>query len=114
MKLTYHEKNGYLIPDVTAPEASEIGIWGKRRADYLRKNRRPIYTGLQLAGKLNAHLEEVDRQANEAMELLIRQMAEREGITEHLKVVDQMAWIGAMNSIRARSKEMVSLELTCC
>ena len=85
-----------------------------RRADYLRRNRRPIYTGLQLAGKLNAHLEEVDRQASEMMDLLIRQMAKREGVTEQLRVVDQMAWIGAMNSIRARSKEMVSQELICC
>ena len=82
-----------------------------RRADYLRRNRRPIYTGLQLAGKLNAHLEEVDRQANEAMELLIRQMAEREGITEQLKAAAQLAWIGAMNNIRQRAEEIVFQEV---
>ena len=73
MNNTYHEENGYLLPNVTVPVDPKIGIWGKRRADYLRKNRRPIYIGLQLSGKLNAHLEEVDRQANEMMELLIRQ-----------------------------------------
>lgn len=75
MKLTYHEENGYLIPDVTAPEAPKIGIWGRRRADYLRKHRNPIYTGLQLSGKLNAHLEEIDRQASEMIEVLIRKMS---------------------------------------
>ena len=107
MKLTYHEENGYLIPDVTVPVAPEIGIWGKRRADYLKRNRRPIYTALQLGGKLNAHLEEVDRQAQEMFGLLISQMADREGITEELKARDQMAWIRAMNSIRQRAEEIV-------
>ena len=111
MKLTYHEKNGYLIPDVNAPESPQIGVWGMRRADFLRKNRRPIYTALQLGGKLNAHLEEVDRQANEMFTLLISQMVEHEGITEKLKARDQMAWIGAMNNIRQRAEEMVWQEL---
>ncbi len=111
MKLTYHEENGYVIPNVTAPEAPKIGVWGRRRADYLRKNRRPLYTGMQLAGKLNAHLEEVDRQANEMMEMLIRQMVEREGVTEELKAKDQMAWVGAMNSIRRRAEEIVYQEI---
>ena len=114
MNITYHEKNGYLLPNVTIPEDPKIGVWGRRRTNYLKKNRHPIYTGLQLAGKLNAHLEEVDRQANEMMELLIWQMAEREGVTEELKAKDQMAWIGAMNSVRARAEEMVSQELICC
>ncbi len=111
MKLTYHEENGYLIPDVNAPESPQIGVWGMRRAGYLKKNRRPIYTALQLGRQLNAHLEEVDRQASEMMELLITQMAEREGVTEELKARDQMAWIGAMNSIRQRAEKMVWQEL---
>ncbi len=111
MKLTYHEKNGYLIPDVTAPPAPKIGVWGTRRKEYLRQHRRPVYTALQLGGKLNAHLEAVDRQASEMMELLITQMAEREGVTEELKVRDQMAWSGAMNSIRQRAEEVVWQEL---
>ena len=111
MKLTYHEENGYLIPDVTAPVGPEIGIWGRRRADYLRKNRRPIYTALQLGGKLNTHLEEVDRQAQEMFDLLISQMVEQEGVTEELKARDQMAWIGSMNNIRQRAEEIVYREL---
>ncbi len=111
MKLTYHEENGYLIPNVATPESPQIGVWGTRRKEYLRQHRRPIYTALQLAGKLNAHLEEVDRQAQEMCDLLIRQMAEREGFTEGLKANDQMAWIGAMNSIRQRAEEIVYQEL---
>ena len=111
MKLTYHEENGYLIPDVAAPPATKIGVWGTQRKEYLRQHRRPVYTGLQLAGKLNAHLEEVDRQAQEMFDLLISQMADREGITEQLKARDQMAWIGAMNNIRQRAEEIVWQEL---
>ena len=66
---------------------------------------------MQLSGKLNAHLEEVDRQANEMMELLIRQMAEWEGFTEELKANDQMAWIRAMNNILERAEEIVYQEV---
>ena len=111
MNITYHEKNGYLLPIVTVPEDPKIGVWGRRRANYLKKNRHPIYTGLQLAGKLNAHLEEVDRQASEMMDLLIQQMAEREGVTEELKANDQLAWVGAMNNIRQRAEKIVFQEV---
>ena len=111
MNITYHEKNGYLLPNVTVPEDPKIGVWGRRRANYLKKNRHPIYTGLQLAGKLNAHLEEVDRQASEMMDLLIQQMAEREGVTEELKAKDQLAWVGAMNNIRQRAEKIVFQEV---
>ena len=111
MKLTYHEENGYLIPNVATPESPQIGVWGTRRKEYLRQHRRPIYTALQLAGKLNAHLEEVDRQAREMRELLITQMAEQEGVTEELKARDQMAWIGSLNNIRQRAEEIVYREM---
>ena len=111
MSITYHEKNGFLIPNVIVPQSPRIGIWGKRRADYLRKNRRPIYTGMQLAGKLNAHLEEVDRQAREMMDLLTRQMAARENVTEQLKAQNQMLWVQRMNNIRDRAMEVVNNDL---
>ena len=68
-----------LIPDLIPPASPRIGIWGIRRSNHLRKHRNGIYTGLLLSGKLNAHLEETDRSANEIYELLIRQYAEREG-----------------------------------
>ena len=111
MKLTYHDENGYLIPDLIAPDSPTIGVWGMRRLAYLRQHRRPIYSGMLMTGNLNAHLEEVDRAAEEMMELLMAQMAEREGVTEQLKAEDQMAWVQAMNSIRSRAEEIVLAEL---
>ena len=111
MKLTYHDENGYLIPDLIAPESPAVGVWGMRRLAYLRQHRRPIYSGMLMAGTLNAHLEEIDHAAEEMMELLMAQMAEREGVTEQLKAEDQMAWVQAMNSIRNRAEEIVLAEL---
>lgn len=109
--LTYHWEGDYLIPDLVAPEAPHIGIWGLRRKDYLLKNKKPIYTGMLLSGKLNAHLEEVDRSADEMFSQLVEQMAAQEGITEQLKASNQMAWVGAMNNIRMRATETVCNDL---
>lgn len=111
MKLVYHWEGDYLIPNLLPPEEPKIGIWGKRRMEYLRKHRNPIYIGMQLAGKLNAHLEEVDQQAQEMLDLLIRQMAEREGVTEQFKATNQIAWVQDMNHIRQRAEEIVYREL---
>ena len=84
---------------------------GMRRREFLRKHHGGIYTGLLLSGKLNAHLEEIDRSANEMLNLLITQYAERERITEELKAQDQMEWIRRMGSIRERAEETVFSEL---
>lgn len=111
MELTYHTEGEYLIPDLIAPESPAVGVWGMRRLAYLRQHRRPIYSGMLMTGNLNAHLEEVDRAAEEMMELLMAQIAEREGVTEQLKAEDQMAWVQAMNSIRSRAEEIVLAEL---
>ena len=111
MKLTYHDENGYLIPDLIAPDSPAVGVWGMRRLAYLRQHRRPIYSGMLMTGTLNAHLEEIDRAAEEMTELLMAQMAERLGVTDHLKAEDQMAWVQAMNSIRNRAEEIVLAEL---
>ena len=108
---TYHREGDYLIPDLTPPPSPHIGIWGFRRKNYLLKNREPIYAAMLLSGKLNAHLEEVNRQAEEMLFRLVDQMARAEGITEQLKATDQMAWVGTMNNIRARAEEMVYTEL---
>jgi len=82
-----------------------------RRRNYLQKYHGGIYTGLLLSGKLNAHLEEIDRSANEMLNLLITQYAERERITEELKAQDQMEWIRRMGSIRERAEETVFSDL---
>ena len=93
MKLTYHDENGYLIPDLIVPESPAVGVWGMRRLAYLREHRRPVYSGMLMTGTLNAHLEEIDHAAEAMLELLMAQMAEQEGVTEHLKAEDQMAWV---------------------
>lgn len=110
-ELTYHRHGDYLIPDLKAPEAPRIGKYGTMRHQYLRNHHRGIFDGMLLKGTLNAHLEEIDRQANEMMERLTTQMAQREGVTEVLKARDQMAWVGAMNNIHNRAEEIVLHDL---
>ena len=111
LELTYHWEGDYLIPDLDPPEAPRIGKYGAMRHNYLRDYHRGVFDGMLLTGRLNAHLEEVDRQANEMMERLTTQMAKSEGVTEQLKAADQMAWVGAMNNIKDRAEEIVLNEL---
>lgn len=106
-KLTYHREGDYMIPNLIAPEVESIGIWGRRRKEYLEKYRNGIYTGMLLSGKLNAHLAEIDRQAEEMFEHLMCQMAAEQGVTERLKAENQMAWVGAMNNIRNAVEEVI-------
>ena len=112
-ELTYHREGDYLIPDLIPPEIPRIGVWGKRQREFLRKHNDGIYTGLLLSGKLNAHLEEIDRSASEMFDLLMKQYAEREGVTEELKALDQMEWVQRMYSIRERVEEVMLQEFIC-
>ena len=107
MNTTYHREGDYLLPDLVPPESPKIGVWGMKRRDYLRKNHDGIYTGMLLSGKLNAHLEAIDRSANEMFDLLMKQYTAREGVTEQLKAENQMEWVRRMNSIRERVGEIV-------
>ncbi len=109
--ITYHGEGDYLLPDLVPPESPHIGIWGMRRRDYLKKHHDGIYNGMLLTGKLNAHLEEIDRSANEMFDLLVKQYAEREGVTEQLKAENQMEWVRRMNSIRDRAEEVMMTNL---
>ena len=108
---TYHREGDYLLPDLKAPEAPRIGKYGLLRHQDLRAYKRAILTGLQTSGKLNAHLEKIDREATEMEQRLIAQVAAAEGVTESLKRRDQMAWVGAMNNIRNRAEEIVLNDL---
>ena len=110
-ELTYHQNGDYLIPDLEAPEAPKIGKYGTLRHQYLRNHHRGIFDGMLLKGTLNAHLEEIDRQANEMMDRLTAQMAQTEGVTEALKARNQMAWVQAMNSIKNRAEEIILNDL---
>ncbi len=108
---TYHQEGDYLIPDLVAPEAPNIGIWGQRRRRYLKEYHRILYNSMLYSGTLNAHLEEVDRSATEIFDRLVKQMSAQQGITEALKAQDQMAWVVTMNNIRSAATEIVTKEV---
>lgn len=108
--LTYRQAGDYLLPELEVPETPKIGVWGNRREAYLREQRNGIYTGLLVTGELNAHLEEIDRSAEEMLSRLVTEMAAREQVTETLKASDQMERVRRMNSIRNRAEEVVFAE----
>lgn len=111
---TYHlGEDGMLYPDLLPPEedAPTYGKYGRMRCTYLREHHEGLYPGLLLSGKLNAYLNEIDETAHARMELLTKQMAASQGVTEELKTRDQMAWVGAMNNIRSAAEEIVCTEL---
>ncbi len=112
---TYHEENGYLIPNLTLPPEEEkpIGIWGQRHKRYLKEHRKATYTTLLTSGKLNCYLADIDQQAEEMFSRLVKRMAEHEDVTEALKVQDQMAWVQRMNNIRNRATEIINNDLIC-
>ena len=111
MELTYRTEGDYQLPNLDVPEAPKVGKYGMLRRSYLQKYRNGYYTGMQLSGRLNAHLEKIDRQATETVEQLTAQMAREQGVTEELKASDQMKWVGLMNSIKASVEEVVLKEL---
>ena len=120
-KYIYNEQNGlwyelqgdYYIPCLVLDkeENQPIGMWGRKYLRYIKEHRPVLYTVLLLGGKLSGHLAEIDVRATEMYDLLMKQLSEKEGITEQLKAQDQMAWVGAMNNIRNRAEEIVLSEL---
>ena len=112
-ELTYTKVEDYYLPNLLPPPEPQIGPWGQRRRDYLRKEHNPIYIGMLLAGTLKPHLEETDRHAEKLFSQMVYELALREGATEQLKANDQMAWVGLMNIIRHRAEEIVRKELIC-
>ena len=110
---TYRREGDYLIPTLELPDTEyyQIGKYGHLRQTYLRECRPGLYNTLSLNGTLYRHLAEVDQTCYERVDLLVRQMAEREDITEALKASDQMAWVGHMNNIRSRAEEIVLAEV---
>ena len=104
---TYTEANGYLIPDIEIPadEGRKIGIWRQRHLDYIKEWRNGFYSILMLNGKLNAYLADINEQAQAMHDRLMKQLAERKGIIEQLKAVNQMLWVGKMNAIHNAATE---------
>ena len=111
--LWYELQGNYYLPCLKPPEEEQvhIGIWGQRHLNYLRENRRTLLSDLQLSGKLNGYLADIDRQAEDMFFRLVKQMAEREGVSETLKAEDQMEWIQRINSIRNRAIAIVNTEI---
>lgn len=117
----YKEINGigytlvgdYYLPNLLPHQEAErpVGVWGRRRMDYLKQHRRVLFTNLLTSGGLNAHLADTDERAREMYSRLVAQMAASEGVTEELKARDQLAWVGRMNNIVARAREIVYNEV---
>ncbi len=107
---TYRQVGDYLLPNITLPEEENepIGVWGQRHLRYLKQHRKVLYTNLLTSGKLNSHLAEIDKQAEDMFFRVVKQLAEKEGVTEKLKAENQMEWVGRMNNIRARATEIVN------
>ena len=111
--LWYELQGDYYLPCLKLPEEEQqpIGVWGQRHLRYLKENRRVLLTGLQLSGMLNSYLADIDQQAQEMFERLIKQMAEREGVTEQLKAADPVKWVRMMDNVRIAATEITNAKL---
>lgn len=110
MEITYIKYEHYYLPDLVVSEEkpTTYGRFGRMRLKYLKEHRRAAYINLKTSGQLTHHLNEIDREANEMLRLVIEQMAQAQGITEQLKAEDQITWVGAMNNIRNAAEEVIS------
>ena len=113
--LDYVLTDNYYLPALRLPEDKRpIGRWGRLHKEYLKSCRPLLYNELLLSGRLQTILADLDEQAAERCRLIVRQMAQAEGITEEIKARDPVRWVQAMNSIRSRAEEIVKAELICC
>jgi hypothetical protein len=112
-EITYTQQGDYLLPDLKLPEQPkvEIGIWGRRHERYIRQHHKILYFNLLTSCKLTAYLADIDREAVEMYDRLVKQLAKQEGITEQLKSDNLMLWVKHMNSIRNQAAEIVNTEL---
>ena len=111
---TYTQVGDYLLPNLSLPteeKQANIGVWGMRRKRFLKENHRVFYANLITSGKLVAYLGDIEQQATAMFLRLVKQLAEKENVTEELKETDQMLWVQKMNNIRNRATEIVNAEL---
>ncbi len=103
----------YRLPDVTLPPEEErpIGIWGQRRLRYLKQHHKVLYYNLLTSGKLHSDLADTEKQAQALFSRLVKELVEKEGVTEQLKATDQMNWVQKMNNIRNRAMEIVNAKI---
>ena len=111
--LWYELQGDYYIPCLilSEEETQSIGLWGQRHRDYLKEHRKATYTTMLIEGKLNVYLADIDKQAGEMYLRLIKQMAEKQGVTEQLKAEKPFEWIGLMNNIQVCARELVNSEV---
>ena len=109
---TYTQQGDYVLPNLILPaENQPIGIWGQRHARYLKQYHKILYYNLLTSRKLDSYLADIDKQAEEMYFRLVKQMAEREGVTEQLKVQNQIEWVSRINNIRNRAIEVVNMDI---
>ena len=111
---TYTQQGDYLLPNLTLPaekETGNIGVWALRHKRYLKHHHKVLYYNLLTSGKFHSHLADVEEQAQDLFSRLVKEYAEKEGITEQLKSTDQMKWVGKMNAIRNAATEIINREL---
>ena len=111
---TYTQVGDYYLPNLKLPEEEKranIGVWGMRHKKFLRENHRVLYANLMTSGKLVAYLDDIERKATAMFLRLVKELAEKENVTEELKAADQMLWVQKMNNIRNRATEIVNAEL---
>ena len=111
---TYTQQGDYLLPNLALPaekETGNIGVWALRHKRYLKQHHKVLYYNLLTSGKLHSHLADTEEQAQQLFLRLVKEYAEKEGITEQLKSTDQMKWVGKMNAIRNAATEIINQEL---
>ena len=111
---TYTQVGDYMLPDFILPTEEKqqyIGIWGQRHGQYLKQHHKILYYNLLTSGKLNAHLANINEQAEDMFSRILKEMAEQQGVTEQLKASNQMVWVGKMNAIRNSAMEIINTEL---
>lgn len=112
MGCTYSKVGDIYLPNVVSVSTNyEIGIWGQRHRDYLKQYKKSHYITLLTTGNINAYLHDIDVQATELYDSLVKQLAENQGITEELKASDTLAWVGAMNNINNQITEIINYNL---
>ncbi len=111
--ISYTLQGDYYLPDLALPEQEDkpIGLWGQRHLKYIKQQRKTLYINLLTSGKLNEHLSDIDKQAEDMFFRLVKQIAECEGVTEQLKADNQMEWVARMNNIRSRATEIVNNDI---
>ena len=111
---TYTQTGDYLLPDLSLPaekEPGNVGVWALRHKRYLKQHHKVLYYNLLTSGKLHSYLADIEEQAQQLFLRLVKELAEKEGVTEQLKAADQMAWVRKMNNIRECVKEIINKDL---